>query len=61
MTTKSKTQATEKDPGKDLATFERLPERTKDLLKLKDQAEKATGPGQVVITGQIERKARAST
>jgi hypothetical protein len=58
---KSKSQASEKDPGKDLGTFERLPEITKDLLKLQDQAEKATGPEQVVITGQIERKARTST
>ena len=55
-----KPQATEKDFGRDSATFERLPERTKELLKLKQQAEKATGPKQIVITRQIKEKARKS-
>jgi hypothetical protein len=60
MKTKLKPQATEKDFGRDLATFERLPERTKELLKLKEQSEKATGPKQIVITRRIEKKARKS-
>jgi hypothetical protein len=35
-----------------------LPEETKDLMKLKDQDEKATGPEQVEIARQIKDKAR---
>lgn len=58
MSTKPKPQATERDPGPDSATFERLPEETKDLMKLKDQDEKTTGPEQVEITKQIKEKAR---
>jgi len=60
MSTKLKPQATEKDFGRDLATFERLPEKTKELLKLKQQAEHATGPEQIVIARQIAEKARKS-
>ena len=60
MNTKLKPQATEKDFGRDLGTFEQLPERTKELLKLKEQAERATGPKQIVITRQHEEKARKS-
>lgn len=60
MSTKPKPQATEKDPGQALATFERLPEETKDLMKLKDQDEKTTGPEQVEIAKQIQEKARKS-
>ena len=58
MSTKPKPQAPEKDPGQASATFERLPEETKDLMKLKDQDEKTTGPEQVEITKQIQEKAR---
>ncbi len=57
MSTKPKPQATEKDPGQDLATFERLPEATKELHKLREQGEKTTGPEQVEITRTIEDKA----
>jgi len=60
MSKKSKPHNPEKDPGQDLATFERLPEKTKELLKLKDQVEKTIGPEQVVITKQIHDKARKS-
>jgi hypothetical protein len=60
MTTKAKTPTTEKDPGQDLATFEELPEKTQELLKLTDQVEKTTGPKQVEITRQIQDKARKS-
>ncbi|MBE0541076.1 MAG: hypothetical protein IH623_06805 [Verrucomicrobia bacterium] len=55
---KPKPQATENDPGQALATFERLPEETKDLMKLKHQNEKSTGPEQVEIAKQIQEKAR---
>jgi hypothetical protein len=60
MSTKIKPQAAEKDFGRDSATFERLPRRTKELLKLKEQAKKATGPENVEITRQIKEKARKS-
>lgn len=43
-----------------MATFERLPENTKDLLKLKHQDEKATGPEQVAIAKKIKDKAPKS-
>jgi hypothetical protein len=56
MNKKLKPQATERDFGRDLATFERLPDKTKELLKLKQQAEHATGPEQIVITRQIRRQ-----
>lgn len=60
MSKKSKPPTTEKDPGQGLVTFERLPEKTKELLKLMDQAEKTIGPEQVVITKEIHDKARKS-
>jgi len=60
MNTKSKPQATETKPERDQATFEKLPEQTKELMKLKDQEEKTTGTEQVVITKQIQDKARKS-
>jgi len=58
MSTKSKPQAAETRLRRDLATFERLPEKTKELMRLKDQDEKTTGPAQVVIAKQIEEKGR---
>ena len=45
---------------RDLATFKRLPEETKELLKLKDQDERTTGTDQLRITRKIEEKARKS-
>jgi len=60
MSTKSKPQDTETKPERDQATFEKLPEHTKELMKLKDQEEKATGTEQVVITKQIQDKAGKS-
>lgn len=58
MSTKSRPQPIDKNHGQDLAAFERMPEATKELLKLKDQAEKVTGPERVVITQKIKDKAR---
>jgi hypothetical protein len=40
---KPEPQETEKDLGKDLKTLEQLPTKTKALLLLQDQMEKATG------------------
>lgn len=58
MTKKSKPQGTENEPGEDLATFKNLPEKTKKLMKLKDQDEKSTGPEHTEITKKIEEKSR---
>lgn len=60
MSIKVKHKATEKDLGRDLAAFEQLPMRTRELLELKGQAEKATGHKQSVISKQIEEKDRKS-
>ncbi len=38
--------------------FEQLPAKTKELLLLQQQAEKATGPAAVVLTKVIREKAR---
>ena len=46
---KPEPQKTEKDFGKDLKTFEQLPDKTKELVILKDQPEKATGPESVAL------------
>lgn len=58
MSTPSKTKTTDKESREDLATFERLPEKSKDLLKLKESEEKSTGPGQVELTQKIKAKGR---
>lgn len=58
MSTKSKTQASKKGINRDLATFEKLPEKTKELMKLKAQDEKNTGREQVVTTRKIQEKTR---
>ncbi len=60
MSKKSKEPVTETKHERDQATFERQPENAKELMKLKDQDEKTTGPEQVVITRKIEDKARKS-
>jgi len=60
MNTKLKPKATEKDFGRDLAAFERLPERTKELLRLKEQSDKGADPKQIVSTRQSQTKARKS-
>lgn len=50
-------QTGEKNVGRDLTTFERLPEDKKELMKLKDQEEKTTGPEQVAISRKIDARA----
>ncbi len=57
MNKKSQHQATEKKPERDLASFDRLPEETKKLMKLKEQDEKAVGPEELVINKEIEEEA----
>lgn len=48
----------EKEFGKDMKTFEQLPVKTKELIILQQQAEKATGPAAVVLNKVIREKAR---
>ena len=48
-----------KDFGEDLKTFEELPAKTKELVILKDQAEKAIGPEGAALNKKIRAKARA--
>ena len=48
----------EKEFGKDMKTFEQLPAKTKELIILQQQAEKATGPAAVVLNKVIREKAR---
>lgn len=54
MSTKSKPQTSKKKTDRDLATFEELPDQTKELMKLKEQDEKTAGPEHVEITKKIE-------
>ena len=48
----------EKEFGKDMKTFEQIPAKTKELLLLQQQAEKATGPAAVVLNNVIRQKAK---
>ena len=47
---------TEKEFNRDLRTFERLPDATKELEILRDLAEKAIGPDNVTLTETIQDK-----
>ena len=55
-TMKPEPQETEKDLGKDLKAFEQLPGKTKELLLLNDQAEKATGKESAALHKMIRDK-----
>lgn len=46
------------DLAKDLKTFEKLPVKTKELVLLKDQAEKTTGPESGALDKEIRDKSR---
>ena len=52
---------TEKNFSKDLKTFDKLPAQTKELVILKDQAEKATGEESVALHKNIQTKAQQGT
>jgi hypothetical protein len=58
MSKKPKQQITRKSLGQDPALHETLPKQTKELLELKAHPEKAIGPEQLVLTREIEEKAR---
>ena len=58
MSKKSKPQARKNTLEHDLKTFERLPEDTKEQMKLKKREQETTGPEHVVTTRKIQDKAR---
>jgi len=49
---------TAKDFGRDLKTFEQLPAKAKELVVLKDLAEKTTGPENAALNQRIRDKAK---
>jgi hypothetical protein len=52
----SEPQKTKKDSDRDLRTFEELPAKTKELVVLKDDAEKATGKERAIMDQTIQEK-----
>lgn len=55
---KSKSRQTEKDPGRDLKTFEKLPAKSKELMVLEEQAKRATGRKSVELNQKIRDKSK---
>lgn len=53
--------STEKNPARDLETFEQLPAKTKEWAILKDGLEKATGHEKVILHKKIQTKAKKGT
>ena len=53
---KTEPRKAEKDFGRDMKAFEQLPAKTKEMLILKDQAEKATGQEGVALHKMIRVK-----
>ena len=56
---KTKQPHPEKNFGKDLKTFEQLPDETKELLVLSDQVEKSSGPGKLALQKLAQGKSKA--
>ena len=52
---------TETNFSKDLKTFDKLPVQTKELVMLKDDAEKGTGQESVALHKKIQAKAQQET
>lgn len=48
----------EKEFGKDMKTFEQIPAKTKELLILQQEAEKATGPAAIALNKSVREKAK---
>jgi hypothetical protein len=55
---KTKPVRPEKQLGKDLETFEKLPEETKELSLLADEAEKETGKKRAALDRLIQSKSK---
>lgn len=53
---KAELRKSEKEFDRDMKAFEQLPAKTKEMLILKDQAEKATSPEGVVLNQTIRAK-----
>ncbi len=49
---------TKPDSDRDLTTFENLPAKTRELVVLKDVAEKSTGPERAAADQAIQEKAK---
>lgn len=54
---KSNQAVTEKDPGKQLKTFDQQPRKNKEIELMKDQAEKSTGQERLKNDRKIRTKA----
>lgn len=54
-----RTPATKKDFGRDMKAFDKLPAKTKELMILKDSAEKAIGPEKTALHDEIRDKSKA--
>ena len=52
---------TEKDFDRDMEAFEKMPEKTKELERLRDLAEKAIGADEVALTGMIRDAAERTS
>ena len=55
---KKEQKKTEKEFGRDMQAFERLPAATKELEVLRDLAEKTTGPENIALTKMIREKTK---
>ncbi len=55
---KPKPTEPEKQPSKDLETFEELPEKTKELHRLSEEAEKETGKDREALDRAIQTKSK---
>lgn len=55
---KPKNKITTPDPDQALAEFDKLPEETKRLMELKQQAKKATGAEAVEVQKKIRKHSR---
>ena len=55
---KPKSKSAPSDPNQAMAEFDKLPEKTKRLLELKQQVEKTTGAAAVEIQKEIRKQSR---
>lgn len=58
MNEKPKPQTTEKIPESDQTVFEKLPEETKELMKLKEQETKTSGSEKADVAREIQDKSQ---
>jgi hypothetical protein len=58
MKHKPKPQDKEQEPESDQVVFEKLPEETKELMKLKEVETKTSGSEKAVVTRKIQDKSQ---